>query len=59
MSLRTEDHRCNRCGAPLPVQVIQVPRYEEVSTHEGVEHVLMGYDDQEELGECIRCKGAY
>lgn len=59
MSLRTQDHRCPRCGAPLPVVTVQVPRYEECATPEGLEHVFMGYDDKEELADCVRCTGAY
>lgn len=60
-----QDHKCPRCGHTLKTVTVQVPVYDEHQTRqrEGIGapplRSLIGYEDQEELADCIRCLGAY
>lgn len=54
----SRDHTCPRCGAYLPTVTVSVPVWQEVYTNEGVTRVFVGYEDEDDVAECFRCKGA-
>ena len=57
------DHRCPRCGALLKIETVKVPVYvnnkieDAGETHTSRE--LKGYEEREEVSDCVRCTGAY
>lgn len=65
----SRDHKCPRCGAPLPTVTVQKPvPYPTSITFdpeppkvigEDAKHILHRYETVEEPGECFRCTGSY
>ena len=57
------DHRCPRCGAPLKIETVKVPVYSHylIEGHGAtpVRGELKGYEEREEVSDCVRCTGAY
>jgi hypothetical protein len=55
------DHKCPRCGTPLKVVTVRKPVYEDVPVLERSYTVkgLKGYEDAEEVADCVRCTGGY
>lgn len=52
---------CPRCGNTLPTTRVRVPVYID---HEDLEsgfrdRILVGYDWEDEIGDCVRCTGGY
>lgn len=55
------DPHCTRCGAPLKVQVVQIPVYAvgySPVTQQN-EQTMTGHTEREEVSDCARCTGAY
>jgi hypothetical protein len=52
---------CHSCGAPLPTTRVRVPVYLDYANPETlqIEKVLASHDWQDEVGDCVRCTGAY
>ena len=57
----SRDHKCPRCGSYLPTVTVRVPVYATRKGHEQALPIqeLTGYEDREEVSECVRCTGAY
>lgn len=55
------EHKCPRCGGYLPVVVVRKPIHEDVPVLERTYTVkgLKGYEDVEEVADCVRCTGGY
>lgn len=56
------DHKCPRCGAPLKVETVQVPIYSHYLVEEHTKPIrgeVQGYEDREEVSDCVRCTGSY
>lgn len=52
--------RCDKCGAPLKLVPVRRAQWNEAPTVDGrMTRTLVGYEDTEEYGDCIRCHGAY
>ncbi len=57
----SRNHHCPRCGAYLPTVTVKVPVYVTHRDHEQALPIqeFVGYEDREEVSECVRCNGAY
>ena len=56
----TAEHRCPRCGTPLRTETVRVPVYLDTPTvTDPHARVLIRYEDQEEVSDCVRCTGSY
>lgn len=64
MKSESRDHICPRCGSYLPTVTVKVPVYDLVDVRELGESVdrsrtQTGYEEREEVAECVRCTGSY
>ncbi len=58
----SRDHICPRCGSYLPTVTVKVPVYSHwlVEGHtKPIRGELQGYEEREEVSECVRCTGSY
>ena len=57
----SRDHKCPRCGGYLPTVTVRVPVYVEHASLSSVGpiKVFAGYEDREEVADCVRCTGGY
>jgi len=60
----SRDHICPRCGSYLPIVTVRVPVYEDRTVWDEIDSigrspVLTGYEEREDVTECVRCTGSY
>ena len=56
----SRDHICPRCGSYLPTVTVQVPVYRETGFSDGRQsEETVGYEEREEVADCVRCTGSY
>ena len=59
-----DEPRCPRCGTPLKIETVRVPKKPETIAHDqedgtGMESEPQGWEERQEVSDCPRCQGAY